>query len=194
MIKNYLLTAIRNIIRQPIFSIINISGLAIAVTCVICITLWVQDELSFDKFHNRSDRIYRIIMNMGQYGNLAVTPPPLINKMKDDFPEVVTVTRIKECSKVIIKNEDRIFYEDDGLFVDPGFFKMFSFNLIKGSHEELLDEPFNMVITEDMADKYFGEDDPVNKILFDFSIIRNLNCYFMHGPIRYGFVFSQATH
>lgn len=165
MISNYLKTAFRAIVRQPLFFIINILGLAVGITCVILISLWVLDELSFDKFHAKSDKIYRVIMDMDQYGNLAQTPPPLIYKIKEDFPEVINATRIKNCPKLILKNKAKIFCENEGIFADPSFFEMFSFPIIRGNQNDLLSDPFHIILTEDIAKKYFGKKDPLNKTL-----------------------------
>jgi len=165
MIKNYFKTAFRNIVSQPIFSIINITGLVIAITSVVLISLWVQDEKSYDKFHLKSDRIHRVIMNMGDHGNLAMTPPPLANKIKEEFPEVEYSTRIQDCPQVVVKNENHNFNENKGIFVDPDFFEIFSFNLLDGNQQNLINEPFNIVVTKDFANRYFKDGNVINNNL-----------------------------
>jgi putative ABC transport system permease protein len=166
MIRNYLKTIVRIIVRQPVFSAINILGLSIAITCVVFISLWVWDELSYDRFHQSRDQIYRVMMNLGEYGNLAVTPPPLIGKIKEDFPEINHAARVKECPEMVIKNGDLIFREEEGIFVDPEFFDIFSFDLLRGHKPDLLKDPYSIVLTEVMAKKYFDTEDPVNKTLY----------------------------
>jgi len=166
MVKNFLLTAIRNIIRNRMFSIINIAGLSIGITCVILIMLWVKDELSYDRFHENSDRIFRIITKFGnETENIWTTSPfPLGSYMADKYPDVGAYTRYSDAGS-LVKFEDKVFYENHFKLVDQSFLEMFSFKFIKGNKGEALKSKSSVVITESIARKYFGDSDPVGKFL-----------------------------
>jgi len=166
MVKNFLLTAIRNIVRNRMFSIINIAGLSIGIACVILILLWVKDELSYDRFHENSDRIFRIITKFGnETENIWTTSPfPLGSYMADKYPDVETYTRYLDAGS-LVKYEDKVFYEDYFKLVDQSFLEMFSFKFIKGNKGEALKSRSAVVITESVARKYFGDTDPVGKVL-----------------------------
>ena len=166
MAKNYLLTAIRNILRNRAFSIINIAGLSIGIACVILIMLWVKDEVSYDRFHKNGSRIFRVITKFRtDAGNIWTTSPfPLGSYMADKYPDVDTYTRYYDIGS-LVKYEDKVFYENYFKLVDQSFLEMFSFEFIKGNKEEALKSKNSVVITESIARKYFGESDPVGKVL-----------------------------
>ena len=140
MFKNYVKIAIRNLMQQKVFSSINIIGLAIGLTCGILLSLWIFDEISYDKFHENGDNIYRILENQSystQNMQVAVTPVPLAESIKNDFPEIVYATRLYQGSAPVIKVGDKEFTENIGAFADEDFFEMFSFPVIKGSSTPL---------------------------------------------------------
>jgi putative ABC transport system permease protein len=186
MLKNYIKIALRNLIRDKEYSIINIAGLAVGMACCISIFLWIQHELSYDKFHKNVSELYRVIdeqhFSNGKTTQYAPTPPPLAPALKRDFPEIINSTRIRNAGRTLLKYGENIFYENRGLFADPSIFDMFTFPFLKGDHETALSQPFSLVLTEEMAKKYFGEEDPIGKILtvdnqLDFSvtgIIKNI--------------------
>ncbi len=132
------------------------------------ITLYIRDELSYDKFHSKSDRIYRICAK-GFIGNTPInqtyTCAPLPQTMIADFPEVKQATRIAGKWSIVVKFQDKAFYEDDILIVDSTFFDVFDFKLTSGDPATVLTKPNSVVITESTARRYFGEDDPVGKYL-----------------------------
>ncbi len=172
MVKDYIRTIysffrqeIRRVVNQPLFSGIKLLGLTIGISCVIIISLWVQNEISYDKFHEKPENIYRVIMNMGENGNLVQSPPGLIYKMKNDFPEVELAVRMVRCPELIVKSKDHNYNEKGGIYADPDFFNIFSFDLLQGDKSSLLSGSYNIVITEALAVKYFGNDDVVNKTL-----------------------------
>lgn len=165
MINNFFKQGIRRITNQPLFSGIKFFGLTIGISCVLLISLWVQNELSFDKFHLQSDNIYRVIMNMGDQGNIAYTPSPLIDKIRSDFPELEFATRVENCPKMIVKSQEKNYYESGGIFADPAFFDVFSFDLLQGNRSNLLDNPFSIVISEAFAAKYYTDNNVLNKTL-----------------------------
>jgi ABC-type antimicrobial peptide transport system permease subunit len=167
MIRNYLLVTLRNIKRHWGYSLINIFGLAMGMTCCILIFMWVLDELSFDRFHENGNRIYRVnkIWRKGVTAHYATTPAPLAEALKTDFPEIVDATRIRNIGPLLMANGERVFREPNGIFVDPVFFRMFSFPFIKGEPAAALSDPFSIILTERLSQKYFGHEDPIGKVI-----------------------------
>jgi putative ABC transport system permease protein len=169
MFKNYIKTALRNIRRNKLYSVLNIAGLALGVTCSLLILLYVQDELSYDKFHTKSDRIFRIctvIDLKDRHMNFASTAHVQGPMFKDEFPEIEDFVRFNYYgSRRVIKYKDRSFTEEKFIWVDNSIFNIFSFKLLKGDPEGALVEPNTVVITEEMAKKYFGQEDPLGKNL-----------------------------
>ena len=173
MLNNYLKIALRNVRKHKGYSSINIAGLSMGLAVCILIFLWVQDELSFDRLHKNADRIYRVVKEYkqsdGDIRKSAVTPWPLGAALVEDFPEINTHTRFYNLSRRLItyKSEtgDRSFYEDGVCVADPSFLDIFSFPLVKGNPSTTLTEPNTVVITEEIAEKYFGNENPMGKIL-----------------------------
>lgn len=159
MFINYLKVIIRIINRNKLFSLINISGLAIGLACFILIMLWVQDEVSFDKFHQNREIIYRVNM----WGNCAYTPPILAEHLKSEIPEIVNATRFNKLDRVVVRYQQNSFFEKGAALADPAFFDIFSFKFIKGNPQTALSNPYNIVLTESLAKKYFGTEEPLNK-------------------------------
>jgi len=159
MFKNYIKIAFRNLSRQKVFSSINIVGLAIGLTCGILLSLWIYDEISYDKFHENGENIYRVLENQSyssQSMQVAVTPVPLAEAIKEDFPEIVLGSRYNQGYGQVIEVGDKKITVDNGAFADDDFFKMFSFPIIKGS-ETPLAEINSIVLTEETAEKLFGD-------------------------------------
>jgi len=167
MFKNYFKIALRQIKRQKVYSFINISGLAIGMTCCVLILLWVQDELSYDKFHENADHIYRVIKiwRKGETAHYATTPAPLAQALKEEFPEIYNSARFDPAGQMIVAYDKTTFYEINGAYADPSFFELFSFPFVKGDPKTALSNPSSIVITENMADKYFGVEDAIGKTL-----------------------------
>ena len=153
MANNILKIGLRRNLKQPLFSMIKYIGLAIGISCVLLIFLWIKNERNFDRFHDNPEQICRLIMNMGEYGHLALTPPPAVHKIQKDFAEVEFASRIEECPKLVVMYGDEKFYEEGGIFTDPDFMHVFSFQLLQGNRDNLLDEAFNIVISENLANK-----------------------------------------
>jgi len=166
MIKNYFLISIRNIVRYKGFSLINILGLSVGIAATLLILLWVQDELSFDKFHEYADRLYQVEEDQyysGETYHVTVTPYPSGPVWKEEIPEIENACRYQWSYGMLFNYGEKAFYEDNCLAVDSTFFSMFSFPLIKGNSDQLLREPYSTVLTEETAEKYFGKKDPINK-------------------------------
>jgi len=173
MWNNYFKIAIRNFSRQKLYSFINVFGLAIGIACVLLLTLFVLNENSYDRFHQKADRIYRVAQKMsGADGTIvehsASLPWAVGPALQTDYPDVVNVRMYKAWQKSpLINNEEseKGFYEKEVFFVDTTFFRIFSFPLLKGNPETALKNPQSVILTESMAFKYFGDVDPMGKTL-----------------------------
>jgi putative ABC transport system permease protein len=168
MLKNYITIALRNLLRQKGFAIINILGLTIGLTVSALIILYIVHELGYDRFHANADRIYRVAIYgaiSGQEINVAVSSPPFGPALVNDYPEVVDYTRIEPPHNALFAFEDEKYYEDDILFADSSFFNIFTVPLLYGDPATVLQVPRSLVLTESLARKYFGEDYPVGKVL-----------------------------
>ena len=166
MLKNYLKIALRNIRKHPGYSVINIAGLAIGLACCLFILIWVLDELSYDKFHENAPYLYRVEENQyysGRVYHVTVTPYPLAPALKADFPEIIEATQYVGVGGQLIRYGEKAFFETGIRAVAPAFFRMFTFPFVKGDSVTALDDPFSLVISEDIAEKYFGEEDPIGK-------------------------------
>ena len=170
MFKNYLKIALRNIRRHKGYSFINIAGLAVGMACCMLILLYVRYELSYDTYHANADRIYRVAERLHWYGkdtHKAVTQAPLALALETDFPEVIHAVRLMDLrgwgDKVLVAHEEKSFYEEKWLYADASVFDIFTFPLIKGNSKTALIHPFSVVVTESIAKKYFGEDDPTGQ-------------------------------
>ena len=168
MLKNYLLTALRNIRKHKIYSFVNISGLAVGMACCLFIFLWVKNELSYDRFHENADRIHRVIaehFTEGQSYTFPSTPAPLAQSLMDEFPEVEQALRLEDYFDIRIAYGHKQFWGNRGFFTDPNFFDVFSFPLVKGDSRTALNSIDSIVITENVARKCFGDEDPLGRIL-----------------------------
>ncbi len=168
MFLNYLKISVRNIRRHPLHSIINILGLAIGMTCTIMIMLWVQDELSYDKFHENADNLYRVVEDQkysSQRMQVAVTPHPLAASLKKDYPEIINATRYFWSGLRNVVYEDKKIDAFIGKTVDPSFLTMFTSPFVKGDPDTALADPFSIILTKSMAERYFKTEEILGKIL-----------------------------
>jgi len=169
MLKNYIKIALRNLVRHKGYTFINIFGLATGIICCLLILVYVQDELSYDKYHEKSGQIYRIVnagVIRGNQLEMPLVSGPWGPAMVEEFPEVIKAVRIKPPdSRWVIAHEENKYPEKGLYFVDPTFFDLFDVEMVAGDPATVLDAPYSMVLTEEMAKKYFGEEDPMGKIL-----------------------------
>jgi len=174
MFKNYLKIASRNILRHKGYSFINIVGLAVGMAVCILILLWVQDELSYDRFHKNHNDIYRVIQiwRKGGESHNPVTPAALAPALKEEFPEIVNAARFRGVGRILLKCSEHHFYEQGGAFTDPAAFSMFTFPFVKGNPQTALSNPHSIVLTEPMARKYFGEENPLGKTIEIKNLLR----------------------
>jgi len=169
MFKNYVKIAFRNIKSHKGFSLINTAGLAIGISCCILILQYIRHEFSFDKFHKNSMYIYRVVQK--QEGKIYQgtdtfnsVPAILAPSVRDDFPEDAKVTIVRNYERQV-RYKNRQFYEKRFLYVETEFLEIFSFPVVKGDLKNALKEPYTVMITRNMAQKYFGEEDPVDKTI-----------------------------
>ena len=168
MIKNYLKSALRNIKKQKWYSLITLTGLTIGMTCFVLISLYVRYELSYDKFHPHADHIYRVIAHTREAyrgkSQVAVTPAPLASAMENELAEVLKTTKVSD-RKGVISIDGTPFPENRIYYADPSFLEIFSFPLAAGYARQALNEPYNLLLSRDMAAKYFGSENPLGKII-----------------------------
>ncbi|MDE3182366.1 MAG: ABC transporter permease [Bacteroidota bacterium] len=168
MIKNYFKIAFRNLWRNKAFSVINIFGLAIGIATCLIITLFVKNELSYDRYNKKAGQIVRVVFRAnidGQKINEANVMPPVAKTLLADYPEVKKATRIKTGGQQFVSYGDKSFEENSFAFVDPDFFEVFTLPLIEGDAATALQQPNTIVITKAIAEKYFGNEDPLGKAL-----------------------------
>jgi putative ABC transport system permease protein len=159
MLKNYFKIAWRNLSNNKVFTFINITGLAVGIAASILILIWIHFEMSVDRFHEHSNRVYAVWRNatmQGQIHSWDYTPAPYAPTMKAQFPEVEEVARITEWDQMLLTFGEQNFYEEV-TFTDPGFFKIFSFEALEGDPVAALAEPGNIVLTASVAKKLFGD-------------------------------------
>ena len=169
MLKNYIKIAFRNLFRKKLYSFLNITGLAIGFACSFLLLFYIQDELSFDRFHEKGDRIFRVETDLSTSERtlLAATcANPMGPMLKTDYPEIEEIVRFSSYGQQkIMQYGEKMFYEEKFLWVDANIFDVFTFAFLKGDPREALVRPNTMVITRDMAVKYFGDEDPIGKSL-----------------------------
>jgi putative ABC transport system permease protein len=168
MYKSYLKIAWRNLLKSKGLFAINSAGLAIGVATCLIIMLFVVDELSFDRFNEKANQMVRVVLKGKVNGEVikeAVTAAPVAATLAAEFPEVLQATRLRSMGSPKISYKNTAFKNNKVAFVDPNFFEVFTLPLIQGNPATALIEPNTIVITKEQARKYFGEEDPINKIL-----------------------------
>ncbi|MDE2728121.1 MAG: ABC transporter permease [Gemmatimonadota bacterium] len=167
MLRNYLSVALRNLRRHPAYSLINIAGLAIGMATCVLILMYIQDELGYDRYHPHADRVYRIVDDIesgGQTVQTAGTPTGWGPALRRDFPEIELLVRIRGTETAwLVDLGNTIYYERKVIWAEPELFEMFDMPLVLGDPETALAEPYSMVISEELAFKYFGAEDPIGK-------------------------------
>jgi putative ABC transport system permease protein len=170
MLKNYFISAYRSIVKNRFYSILNIFGPAIGITCAILILLYVKEEVTFDKYNKNYRRIYRLESDFNISGKTtlaALTPIPMAPTLKDEYPEIKEVARFAGfgLQDILFQYKDFKFFEDKIYFTDSTVFKIFDFEFILGSPDNALNEPNTIVITESFASRYFGKENPMGEVL-----------------------------
>ncbi len=167
MLKNYWTVAWRNLWRNKTYSLLNILGLSVGMAVAVLIMLWVVDELTYDRFHTKIDRIFRLHQHQrydGQMFTFYSMPPVLAMNLKENFPEIKRVIRTNWGDEAMLSLGEKRFYEQ-GLAVDTTFFEVFTFPLAEGDMKEALTNPYSIVISQDVAKKFFGDNEAVGQWL-----------------------------
>ncbi len=168
MFKNYLVFTSRLIRRDKFHYFLNFLGLSMGIACSIIIMLFLRNELTYDQYHQNADRIYRISSNYITSGKpllYAVTSPALGPRIKEEYPEIEDFVRIAPMSEMLIELDDRRFYQKRLVLADPSILKVFTYPLLQGNMETCLKDPNTVVLTETLARKYFGEENPLGKVI-----------------------------
>lgn len=183
MFKNYLKIAFRNLLRNKGFSAINIIGLALGLAVCLLITLFVTDELSYDKYNKKADRIYRVDADFKVNGSLfedRESPGSMATDMLRDYPGIENATRIKNEGKILVRKGNQTLIESNCFFADDALFAVFTLPMIAGDPKTALSQPHSLVISEDVAKKYFNTTDVIGKTLY----LNNTANYKITGVIK----------
>jgi putative ABC transport system permease protein len=182
MLTNYLKLALRNLMRNKVYSFINIFGLALGITCCVLLSLYIWDEMSYDKHHKRAGDLYRVITNFQSESvvdRVGSTSPPVAMTIRDEVPEVEAAVRIlsppgvkeyfttgeKEKAQSLMRYKDNLFYESDGFLADSTLFDVFTYELKEGYSKKALVQPNSVVLSEKLAYKLFGEEPALDKVI-----------------------------
>ncbi len=166
MFRNFLKVALRNLWKNKAFSVINIAGLSVGLAVCLLIVLYVRDELSYDKYNEHSENIYRIDADLSFNGTQfisAVSPAPLAPTLMKDYPQIVQYTRLRNFGDILVKKGDQNVQNHNAVFADSTFFQVFSIPMIGGNRLTALNEPNSIVIDETTAKKYFNSTNVVGK-------------------------------
>jgi len=168
MIETLFKVGLRNLVKNKVYSIISILGLALSISCCILIAMWVFHETSFDKHHEKVDRIYRLTSVLIMNGEIdaAVSNLPSGPQLKEDYPEVEEFVRFRSAGqRAELSTDDKLFYEENVWFADSTLFDVFTYTSVQGDLSTALTKPFSIVLTERSKHKFFGNDDAVGKVL-----------------------------
>lgn len=168
MFKNYIISAFRNITKNKFYAILNILGLTVGLAAFIFIFIYVKDELAYDKYHDKSDRIYRLEsdFNIGsKHDRFAIVPIPLGPALKLEYPEIESVVRFNDVNDILIKVGEKEYYEDNFYYTDSTVFDVFTHELVIGQLDGSLSQPNTAVLTRKLAEKYFGKENPIGQII-----------------------------
>src|SRR5471030_1602690 len=194
MIKNYIKTAFRSLTKNKGFTIINVLGLALGLATCLLIVFYVFDELSYDRYNVKADRIYRInndIKFRGAANSYAVAPAPLADAMKSTLPEVEQVVRMRTRGGFQVKKGNQNIREDMIVYADPSLFDVFTLPIISGNGATALSEPHSVVITERIAKKYFNATNVVGKTLtFNDTALYKVTAVIKNVPSQSHFKFD----
>ncbi|MDP4215134.1 MAG: ABC transporter permease [Bacteroidota bacterium] len=170
MLRNYFKIAWRNLAKHKFISFINLFGLTVGLTCCLLILAYVLNELSYDRYNSRADRIYRVTRSFlnkdgVQSLHLSSIAPPFAPLLKNDFPDIQQITRVLPSNTTPMRYKDNIFNEQKAFFVDEHFADLFDVHTVAGDPKTALEAPFSLMLTEGTARKYFGPEDPMNKVI-----------------------------
>ena len=203
MIKNYLKIAWRNLMKYKFISFINLFGLTVGLTCCLLITTYILNELSYDKYNKDADQVYRVTRTFyngnGDVSlNLATVAPPFGYYLPTDFPEIQKMTRLLNNGTTPLRYKDKLINEPNVYFADENLFDVFTVPVLKGNPKKSLSDPYSVMLTEETAKKYFGNEDPINKVLrannqFDVKVTGVYKAFPANSHIHPGVLVSFNT-
>lgn len=176
MFKHYITYAFRRLLKNKLYTSLNLFGLSIGLACFAMIGAWVRMEFSFDRFHEKGDRIYRVVGKLNDevsYVDMATTSPPWGPALASEIPEIQKAIRVDPVDNVIAVGDKKIL--EDGIVTDQAFLDMFDFKTMNGNRATMLTEPYSIVLSESLAKKYFGDADPVGQMMRIFRYDRDNN-------------------
>ncbi len=160
MLKNLLKISVRTILKDKTYSLINVTGLTIGITCSLFLLMYILHEVSYDRYHKNARNIYRVVSNIKETDNAftwAVAQIPLAEELRDNYPEVKNAVRFFDTGRTLYKNGDKQFYEENFFLADSTVFDMFTYPFLYGDPATALDNSFSIVLTEKTAKKYFED-------------------------------------
>ncbi len=203
MLKNYFKLAWRNLMKYKFISFINLFGLTIGLACCLLITTYILNELSYDKYNENADRIYRVTRTFYNTDgtaslNLSTVAPPFGPLLQNDFPDIQKVTRLYPDGLSPLRYRDKLFNETNCFWADENFFDVFTVKTAEGNPHTALQEPYSIMLTEEMAKKYFGNEDPMNKVLrynnqFNFKVTGIYKAFPENAHLHPAVLFSFST-
>jgi len=183
MFKNHLKIAFRNIVRNKLYTFINVFGLAISIAVSILIYLYLHHELTYDHYHENYERIYRVaserLAEDGTVEQYATSEPGLARHLKENSPEIEDAIRIGWAGRPVIRNKERVFNQENFYFASSNFFDFFSYKFLQGDPKTAINEPQSIVLAKKLADKLFGDEDPLGKTIE----IPNMGGRFNYGKV-----------
>ncbi|MCD4734527.1 MAG: ABC transporter permease [Bacteroidales bacterium] len=183
MVSNYFKSLLRNITRNKFYTFLNIAGLSVGIACAVFMLLYIQDEISFDKYHEKHERIFRIESDFyinNKNDKFAIVPIPMGPALKIEYPEVEEFVRLTNVGNTLFRVEEKEYYEEGFYLADSAIFDVFTHRFVLGSPEKCLTEPKSIVLTESIAAKYFGNNNPIG----EFMISGSGNSYNVTGVIE----------
>jgi putative ABC transport system permease protein len=170
MIRNYLKIAWRNLMKYKVISFINLFGLTVGITCCLLITIYIVNELSYDRYNKNGENVYRVTRSFNNSEgivslNLSTVSPPFGYYFPTDFPEIKKMTRLLNNGTTPFKYKDKLINEPNVYFADENLFSVFTLQVLKGNPGTALKDPFSVMLSEEVAKKYFGTEDPMNKVI-----------------------------
>ncbi len=203
MIRNYLKIAFRNLTKYKFISFINLFGLAVGLTCCLLIATYILNELSYDRYNKNADNIYRVTRDFNNENGvvslrLSTISPPFGYYLPNDFPEIQKMTRLLDNGITPLRYKDKLINEQSVFFADENLFDVFTIKVLKGNPKTALSGPFSAMLTEETARKYFGDEDPMNKIIrannqFDVKVTGIYKAFPVNSHIHPGMLVSFNT-
>lgn len=203
MIRNYFKIALRNLLKYKFISFINLFGLTVGLACCLLITSYILNELSYDRYNKNATRIYRVTRSFNNMEgvvslNLSTISPPFGYYLPTDFPDVQKMTRLLDIGLTPVRYQEKIFNEEHVFYADENLFDVFTVNVLKGNPQKALNDPYSVMLTEESAKKYFGNEDPMNKTLrfnsqFDFKVTGIYKAFPENAHLHPGMLMSFNT-